>query len=457
MFEACQKNVDLTLDTKKFFEQYNRNRRIATFTLGCKVNQYDTEAVVEQFTNVGYEVVNFNENADVYIVNTCTVTHLSDRKCRQMLRKTKRMNENSILVAMGCYVQSVQQKIKEEVPEVDIIIGTNGRSETLNMVNNYCINKTFDPIEDIMNIELFEELKISQIDGHTRAYLKIQEGCNNYCTYCIIPYVRGNIRSRQEQNVIEEAIRLTNIGFKEIILTGIHVASYGKDLNQTSLETLLPKLNDIENLERVRLSSIEPVVITEQFLNTINQLPKMCKHFHLSLQSGCDTVLERMNRKYTTDEYFASVQALKNVWEDVALTTDIIVGFPNETEEEFEETMKFVEKVGFYQIHIFPFSPREGTKASTMSGQVEPQIKEERAKRLKQLSQKLTEQFLQKQIDKTVTILVEKHENNRIIGHTSNYIKVKATLNTYVSYENQLVNVKIITQENGFLNGMVVN
>lgn len=404
----------------------NKAKRIATYTLGCKVNQYDTEAVVELFKKEGYDEVAFDEMADVYVVNTCTVTHLSDRKCRQMLRKTKKLNPDSVLVAMGCYAQAAGEQIKIDVPEVDLIVGTNKRNEMIELVEKYKMNQEdYNYVGDIMDVEEFEELRISNMGEHTRAYLKIQEGCNNYCTYCIIPYVRGKIRSRKIENVIQEAKRLIEAGFKEIILTGIHVASYGKDLGNTSLIEAIRAIHDLEGLERIRLSSIEPVVVTPEFLEAIKVLPKLCHHFHLSLQSGCDTVLKRMNRKYTTQEYKDSVEALREIWPDVAITTDIIVGFPGETEEEFNETLQFAKDIGFAQVHLFPYSMREGTVAAKMKDQIDSGVKDERLKRLKEITLASQEDFINQFVGTDMEVLFEKDEMGKAHGYTSNYIKVE--------------------------------
>lgn len=429
-------------------------KKAAFYTLGCKVNQYDTEAVMEIFRDNGYEIVDFEEYAQVYVVNTCTVTHLSDRKCRQILRKTKRINPDSILIAMGCYAQSAGEKIKEEVDEVDIVLGTNRRQDIVKMVEDY-ENERFDQdyIDNIMDIEEFEELKIGAMDERTRVYLKIQEGCNNYCTYCIIPYVRGKIRSRKLDNVISEAKRLVEAGFKEIVLTGIHVASYGKDLENTSLIDVIKKLHTIEGLDRIRLGSIEPIVVTDEFVEALATLPKLCNHFHLSLQSGCDTVLKRMNRKYSTSEYEESVNKLRAIDPDVAITTDIIVGFPGETEEEFEETAEFARRIQFAQVHIFPFSPREGTVAAKMKEQIDPQVKEKRAKALKEITEHTQEAFLQATVGKTVQVLFETTKENKAHGYTSNYLKVEVVSDQ--NLENQLVNVAIDEVRKGLLIGHI--
>jgi threonylcarbamoyladenosine tRNA methylthiotransferase MtaB len=445
----------ILLNHEEFYKVYGRNKRLATFTLGCKVNQYDTEATIEIFKSAMYEVVDFGEYADVYIVNTCTVTHLSDRKCRQMLRKTKKLNPNSLLIAMGCYAQSAGEELKAEVEEVDLIVGTHHRKEILSSITNYIQENTLNPIEDIMNIDEFEELQISTMDERTRVYLKIQEGCNNYCSYCIIPYVRGKIRSRQEQNVVEEATRLAKAGFKEMVLTGIHVASYGKDLGNTSLLEVIKKLHQVEGIERIRLSSIEPMVLTDDFIREIMHLPKLCKYFHLSLQSGSDTVLKRMNRKYTTSMYEESVEKLRKVWPDVGITTDLIVGFPGETQEEFEETVAFAQKIGFTKVHIFPFSPRKGTPAAKMLNQIEPVIKEKRVKVLQQETHKIEQNILTNQVGKTVEVLFENSHSEYTYGYTSNYLKVGVTFDK--TLENTLHQVLIESYEDDVLKGKVLN
>lgn len=430
-------------------------KRISTFTLGCKVNQYDTEAVVEQFKSEGYEEVAFDEVADVYLVNTCTVTHLSDRKCRQMLRKTKKLNPNSVLIAMGCYAQAAGEQIKEDVPEVDLIVGTNKRNEIIKLVEEYNNDQqAYNYVDNIMDVNEFEELQISNMGEHTRVYLKIQEGCNNYCTYCIIPYVRGKIRSRKLENVVQEAKRLVAAGFKEIILTGIHVASYGKDLGNTSLIEAIRCVHDIEGLERIRLSSIEPVVVTEDFLEAIKRLPKLCKHFHLSLQSGSDTVLKRMNRKYTVQEYKESVAALRSIWPDVAITTDIIVGFPGETQEEFDETMAFVREIGFAQVHLFPYSIREGTVAAKMKDQIDSRIKDERLKMLKEVTVQIQDAFLDQFINHEVEVLFEKDEASKAHGYTSNYIKVEVASDK--ALENTVAKVYVKRRNHEMLEGRLL-
>lgn len=421
-------------------------RKVACYTLGCKVNQYDTEAVLEKFKAAGYETADFNEFADVYVVNTCTVTHLSDRKCRQMLRKTKKINPNSTLVAMGCYAQIAGDKIKEQVDEIDIIVGTDKRNQIVELVETFEKGKkeTISVVSNIMDVHEFEEMTISHIGEHTRVYVKVQEGCNNYCTYCIIPYTRGRIRSRKEEQVYEEVKRLAGLGFKEIILTGIHVLAYGKDLGDTNLTQLLKKVHDIDGIERIRMSSIEPIAINETFIEALKELPKVCHHFHLSLQSGSDTVLKRMNRKYTAEEYAKSVEILRSLWPDVAITTDVIVGFPGETEEEFKETLDFVKKVKLSQIHIFPFSPREGTPAARMKDQITPEVKAQREKALAAEERLLRQAFMQQFIGKEMKVLFEKHHEGHVAGYTSNYLRVQVAGDE--SLENTVHLVKINKQ-----------
>jgi len=428
-------------------------RKVAFYTLGCKVNQYDTEAVLEKFKSADYEIVDFNDYADVYVVNTCTVTHLSDRKCRQMLRKTKKINKNSILVAMGCYAQIAADKIKDQVNEIDIIIGTDKRNQIVEVVEDFEKDraKTINLVSNIMDVTEFEEMTISHLGERTRVYIKVQEGCNNYCSYCIIPYTRGKIRSRKEEQVVEEVKRLANLGFKEIILTGIHVLAYGKDLGDTNLIQLLKHVHEVEGIERIRMSSIEPVVITEEFIAALKELPKVCHHFHLSLQSGSDRVLKRMNRKYTTDDYVRSVEDLRALWPDVAITTDIIVGFPGETDEEFEETVAFVEKVKLSQIHIFPFSPREGTPAAKMKEQISSEVKEKREKVLSAKEKALRLSYMKQFIGKEIEVLFEKHHDGKVSGYTSNYLRVQVDGDESIENTIQTVCIKDLIDEHTLL------
>ena len=336
------------------------NKKIAFITLGCKVNLYDTEAMAELFTEKGYEVVDFEEYADVYLINTCTVTNLGDKKSRQMIRRAKRINPNSVVVATGCYAQVASEEVAK-IEGINIVIGTKNRSEIVETVENYVAeNGVVNNVSDIMGEKEFEPLQISRLTNRTRAYIKIQEGCNRYCTYCIIPYARGPIRSRKPEEVIEEVKKLAENGFKEVVLTGIHVASYGLDLGNITLADIIEKVHSVNGIERIRFSSMEPLAIDDDFVARMAKLPKVCDHYHLSLQSGCNRTLKRMNRKYNAEQYAEACERLRNAFPNVAITTDIIVGFPDETEEDFKESLAFAKKMKLDKIHTFPYSPKNG-------------------------------------------------------------------------------------------------
>ncbi|MCT4605284.1 MAG: tRNA (N(6)-L-threonylcarbamoyladenosine(37)-C(2))-methylthiotransferase MtaB [Marinisporobacter sp.] len=402
-------------------------KKVAFYTLGCKVNQYETEAMGEMFEKKGYEIVDSTELADVYVINTCTVTNLGDRKSRQFIRRAKRKNPKAVIAVVGCYSQTSPEEVSS-IEGVNIVLGTNDRKKIVEYVEGIQEeDEKINAVGNIMEIEEFEEMTIGEIKGKTRAYLKIQEGCNQYCTYCIIPYARGPIRSRREEDIVKEVQRLAKNGFKEIVLTGIHVASYGKDLENTSLLDVILKVHQVNGIERIRLSSIEPTIMTEDFVRTLAGLKKVCSHFHLSLQSGCDETLNRMNRKYTTREYKLIVERIRKYIPDVSITTDIMVGFPGETEEEFEKTMKFVEEIGFGQVHVFKYSKRKGTPAAKFENQVSPQVKNMRSERLINLTKESLIEYHKKFLDTQRTVLFEK-ESNEMEGHyeglTDNYIRV---------------------------------
>ncbi|HOQ17333.1 MAG TPA: tRNA (N(6)-L-threonylcarbamoyladenosine(37)-C(2))-methylthiotransferase MtaB [Defluviitaleaceae bacterium] len=430
----------------------------AFYTLGCKVNQYETEALIELFKDRGYEIVDFGDYADVYVINTCTVTNLGDRKSRQMIRKAKKMNPSSIVAVVGCYVQVAPEKVKA-IEEVNIIIGTDERHRIAELIEQYKEEqKNISLVKNIMKVKEFEELSVSKLEGRTRAYLKIQEGCNQFCSYCIIPYARGPVRSRKPENIINEVNKLVYNGFKEIVLTGIHVASYGKDLGNINLLKLLEMVHTIKGLERIRLSSIEPSIVNEEFVNTIQGLHKICPHFHLSLQSGCDETLKRMNRKYTTKDYKEAVELLRDKIEDIALTTDIIVGFPGENDEEFNQSYHFVKEIAFSQIHVFKFSPRQGTPAARMKDQIAPEVKEERSRKMIELGQFLQNQFLVQQIGKTMDVLFENtlDDHEEIFeGHTPNYLKVE--VHSKEDIKNQILPVTFQGIKNHSLIGNIKN
>lgn len=417
------------------------NKKIAFITLGCKVNLYDTEAMAELFTEKGYEVVDFEEYADVYLINTCTVTNLGDKKSRQMIRRAKRINPNSVVVATGCYAQVASEEVAK-IEGINIVIGTKNRSEIVETVENYVAeNGVVNNVSDIMGEKEFEPLQISRLTNRTRAYIKIQEGCNRYCTYCIIPYARGPIRSRKPEEVVEEVKKLAENGFKEVVLTGIHVASYGLDLGNITLADIIEKVHSVDGIERIRFSSMEPLAIDNEFVARMSKLPKVCDHYHLSLQSGCNRTLKRMNRKYNAEQYAKACERLRNAFPNVAITTDIIVGFPDETEEDFKESLAFAERMKLDKIHTFPYSPKKGTPAAKMKNQISGDVKSQRSKEMIALSDKMNIDFLNNNIGKTVPVLFEDMENGFWQGHTTNYIKVLAKSDENLN--NKIVDVKL--------------
>lgn len=407
----------------------SENKTVNVLTLGCKVNQYETEAIINMFKKKGYEVSE-GELADIYVINTCTVTSLSDKKSRQYIRRAKKLNKDSIVVVVGCYSQVSPEEVAK-IEEVDIILGTSDKSRIVELCEEYERERhQINAVKDIMEVREFEEIGIDEINEKTRAFLKIQEGCNQYCSYCIIPYARGLIRSRALPDIVEEVKKLSGLGFKEVVLTGIHVASYGKDLKDgTRLIDVIETINEIEGIARIRLSSIEPNVITDEFLERYSKLDKACDHFHLSLQSGSTSVLKRMNRKYTAEEYYESTRKLKEYLPDVALTTDIIVGFPGETEDEFDETYEFVKKIGFSRIHVFQYSPRKGTPAAGFKEQIDGNVKHDRSKRLIALGDDMTRKFNERYLGRDMHVLFEEsnsHDGTLVEGYTTNYIRVLA-------------------------------
>ncbi|MFZ5965576.1 MAG: tRNA (N(6)-L-threonylcarbamoyladenosine(37)-C(2))-methylthiotransferase MtaB [Bacillota bacterium] len=404
-------------------------KKVAFYTLGCKVNQYETEAMTEAFERNGYRIVESDEEADVYVVNTCTVTNLSDRKSRQFIRKSKRMNPEAIIAVVGCYAQTAPEEVAS-IDGVNVIVGTNDRGNIVHYVEQAMARQdAVNYVTNIMEIKEFEEMKIGEIKGRHRAYLKIQEGCNQFCTYCIIPYARGPIRSRKIDDIMVEVQRLAQNGFKEIVLTGIHVASYGKDLGDVTLLDVIKAIHPVEGIERIRLSSIEPTIMTKAFIQTLLEYHKVCPHFHLSLQSGCNETLKRMNRKYTTEVYKEIVHLIRECIPDVSITTDIMVGFPGETEEEFQKTLHFVKEIEFSQIHVFKYSPRKGTPAAKYEGQVPSTIKNQRSEELIALANACAEAYNQRFIGRDKKILFEeqsKELEGYYQGFTDNYIRVLA-------------------------------
>ncbi len=404
----------------------NKNNKIISFiTLGCKVNQYETNAMAQKFKEKGYKVIEGEAKADIYVINTCTVTNMSDRKSRQMLRRMKDINKNAIIVACGCYVQVSKEEV-EQMEEIDLVLGNNEKKNIVEYVEKYIEeNKKEENMEDVMQQREFVDFGDVTYTEKTRAVIKVQDGCDRFCSYCIIPYARGRVRSRKPQSVISEIEKIAKQGIQEVVVTGIHVASYGKDFNNDyKLIDLLEEINKIEGIKRIRLGSIEPLLITEEFVERLKKLEKICHHFHLSLQSGCDETLKRMNRRYTIEEFKEIVNRLRKNYEDVILTTDIIVGFPGETEEEFNKTYEFLKDIKFYKMHVFKYSPRKGTKAANMPKQIDGKQKEIRSKKLIELSDFNEKIYNESYINKEVEVLFEEEKEGMYKGHTENYILV---------------------------------
>ena len=404
-------------------------RKAAFHTLGCKVNSYETEAMQQLLEQAGYQIVPFAEGADVYIINTCSVTNVADRKSRQMLHRAKKLNPEAVVVAAGCYVQAKGAQLKAD-EAVDLIIGNNCKTDLVTCLEDYFKEQARDYLIEISETHEYEELNIDRIAGHTRAFIKVQDGCNQFCSYCIIPYTRGRVRSRQPETVLKEVQALAANGYREIVLTGIHLSSYGVDFagdQKIGLLDLILMLHEVEGLQRIRLGSLEPRIVTAAFVRTLAALPKLCPHFHLSLQSGCDETLKRMNRRYTTAEFAAGCELLRQAFDHPAITTDVIVGFPGESEAEFEASREFLKAIGFYEMHIFKYSVREGTKAAGMPDQVPESIKTKRSDSLlaleKEMSLAYRKEFLGRQrdilVEETATIEGQEYQ----IGHTKEYIK----------------------------------
>lgn len=424
-------------------------KKAALHNLGCKVNAYETEAMQEMLEQAGYEIVPFREGADIYIINTCTVTNIADRKSRQMLHRARKMNPDAIVVAAGCYVQAQAEK-QEVDPCIDIVLGNNRKKDLIAVLEEYQQKKAegecLEEVEDISRTKDYEPLSLTKPGDHTRAYIKVQDGCNQFCTYCIIPYARGRVRSREVEDVIREVRALAENGYREVVLTGIHLSSYGIDFDgERHLLELIRAVHEVEGIRRIRLGSLEPGIITEEFAEALAALPKMCPHFHLSLQSGCDATLKRMNRRYTSGEYYEKCRILRKYFDRPALTTDVIVGFPGETEEEFRQSMEFVDKVDFYETHIFKYSRREGTKAAVMENQVSEQVKAQRSALMISLGEKKRRAYEESFVGSEVEVLVEEPDviDGRKVqtGHTKEYIKV--ALESGEDLRNQIVKVRI--------------
>lgn len=400
-------------------------KTVAFHTLGCKVNTYESEAMLRSFIDNGYQEVDFKEIADIYVINTCTVTNTGDSKSRQMIRKAIRKNEHAIICVVGCYSQVAPEEIKQ-IEGVCVVLGTQYRDRIVEYVKQYQETKeVIVKIDNVMNLQKFEDLNINRFKN-TRAFLKIQDGCNNFCTYCIIPYARGRVRSRQKESVLSQAKTLVDNGYVEIVLTGIHTAGYGLDFEEYSFYDLLKDLVKIKGLKRLRISSIEASQITPQIMDLIVSNPIVVEHLHVPMQAGCNSTLKRMNRKYTTEQFLTKIQKIRSLLPNIAFTTDVIVGFPGETDEEFEQTYTFIKEVNFSELHVFPYSPRKNTPAAKMKEQVNDQIKHQRVERLLALSKQLQAEFSSQQIGKQLAVLFETVDGEYVIGHAGNYLKVKA-------------------------------
>lgn len=430
-------------------------KKIAFCTLGCKVNQYESQAMGELFEAAGYTVVPFDTAADVYIINTCSVTSLADRKSRQMIRRAKKLNPAAYVAVTGCFAQTAPEKVSE-IEGVNLIVGTSGRNKIVELVEQG--KAAHIAVEDIMQVHDFEPLSVSGYSEHTRAFIKAQEGCSQFCSYCIIPYARGPVRSRLQAEIIEEAKRLASHGYAEIVLVGIHIASYGKDLKEsTNLQTLITEIEKIDGIRRIRLSSIEPMHLNEEFIETVKHSKKLCRHFHISLQSGCDATLRRMNRKYKSADYAGIVNGLRAAFDDASITTDVMVGFPGETEEEFEASLAFVKQMQFAEAHVFAYSPRGGTPAQKMENQVSPEEKHRRSALMIEASAAAQKAFLERFVGRELEVLFEQPASGMsgvYEGKTDNYITVLAETDGDIA--NQFKTVKIQRVEGMQLFGRIV-
>ena len=420
-------------------------KRVGFYTLGCKVNQYETNAMIQKFEEAGFEIVDFEDEADVYVINTCTVTNMSDRKSRQALRKSKEKNKNGIIVAVGCYVQVAKNEL-EQIPEIDLCIGTNEKKDIVQIVNNYIQNNEKEVyMDDVFKTQDYSDFGNITYTEKTRAVIKVQDGCDRFCSYCIIPYARGRVRSRKKENVLNEIKSIVKEkDIKEVVITGIHVASYGRDFSEEyKLIDLLEDINKINGIERIRLGSIEPLWISEDVIERLyKNVDKFCPHFHLSLQSACTETLKRMNRRYIIEEFKDIVNRIRLYYKDAILTTDVIVGFPDESDDEFEKTVNNLKEIAFYKMHVFKYSPRKGTKAAIMKGQISGDIKEKRSKILLNMSDEFEKEYQKQYIGKEVDVLIEEQDEDGFFrGHTPNYIMVKVKSDRDIC--NEIVSVLI--------------
>ena len=426
--------------------------KVGFCTLGCKVNTYESEVLMNKFKNSGYEIVDFNDIADVYVINTCSVTNTSDQKSRKMIREASRKNNDSIICVMGCYSQINHEDIKS-LGDIAIILGNNDKSKLLDYIDEYKKNKKQIIKIDDLNKVCFEDMRLDQFQKHTRAFVKIQDGCNNYCSYCIIPYTRGNVRSKKKEDVLDEINTLVKNGYKEVVLTGIHTGHYGQDLKDYDFSDLLRELEQINGLERIRISSVEITELDDKFLDTLKNSKKIVNHIHIPIQSLCDKTLKNMNRKYDVEYFFNKIEKIRSIRPNIAITSDVIVGFPNETDEDFNTTKENIRKLGITELHVFPYSIRKGTRAASMS-QVDGNIKKQRVKELINLSEELKNAYYKSLIGTTEKLLTEKYIDGHLIGHLSNYglIKVKSDKELL----NEILEVKLISYKDDIFIGEIV-
>ncbi|NLM26450.1 MAG: tRNA (N(6)-L-threonylcarbamoyladenosine(37)-C(2))-methylthiotransferase MtaB [Firmicutes bacterium] len=432
-------------------------KTVAFHTLGCKVNQYDTEAIATQFIEAGYEIVDFDQPADVFVINTCTVTNMSDRKSRQMIRRASRNNPQAKIVVVGCFAQTAPEEV-QAIPGVNLVVGTNDRGQIVQLVEKLDLDEGYSLVGEIFQVDDFEEMSVTSFQGRTRAFLKIQDGCNQFCSYCKVPYARGKSRSRKSENIKEEVNNIVSQGYREIVLTGVHLGGYGSDLQPaSSLAKITELISHIPGVQRVRISSVDPNEIDQHLLELLANNPHVCRHLHIPLQSGSDTILEKMRRKYRTTDYLQIVEKARELVPNIALTTDVIVGFPGESDELFQETYDFIKSIGFAKLHVFKYSPRTGTPAASFPEQVSNVDKERRSHQLIQLSDEMAFQFHQQFLGEIVEVLVEGQESDTVTGFTDNYLRVTGSF-TKISEElvGQLVKVKINSVDAHQLTGILV-
>ncbi len=434
--------VDLSLKNEEFYRRYGREKTVGMYTLGCKVNQYETEAMMELFQQRGYKIVDYNNRADIYLINTCSVTSRSDAKARSLIRKAVRENSGAVIAVVGCYTQTEPEEVRA-LPGVDIVAGTGERKRIVDLVEHYLKSgERIVSVNDIQKNREFENLSVHKNRNRTRACLKIEDGCNLYCTYCIVPYARGPVRSRPYDEILGEAKELADAGFRELVITGIHVSSYGRDLDNVGLVDVLKGINEIDGIDRIRLSSLEPRLLTVDVIKEMASLSKLCRFFHISLQSGCDATLKRMHRRYTPDEYREIVDNLRKYIHDVGIATDVMVGFPGETDAEFKESYEFVREMNFSHVHVFSYSPRRGTKAYEYTDQNDNKIKDKRNKAMRELAARMKKDFNRRFIGQEMDVLFENNKGDDLYeGLTDNYIRVLTKGNE--SIRNAILSVKL--------------